>query len=123
VLRVCRRLLRRSGRLAFLTIHEADGLSRADRREAAAAGPPAVLARDHHRLLRVAGFGDVVQTDLTAEYRRCARRWCEEAVARGPALRAALGDPVFEERQRDRELHLDAIERGLLRRSLFVAVV
>ena len=109
--------------MAFLTIVTAPGLTRAQRREAARSGPPAVLARQDHRdLLRAAGFGEVRETDVTAGYRATAQAWWEESRAREAELRVVLGDLLFEDRQADRQIQLAAIDRGLLRRSLFVAL-
>jgi hypothetical protein len=123
VLRACRRLLRRGGRTAFLTIVAAPGLTPAQRRVAARSGPPAVLTRiDQANMLRAAGFDDVVETDLTAEYLTSVRSWLREAAARESDLRSVIGDSLFEERQNDRRLQVTAIEAGLLRRALFVAV-
>jgi len=122
VLRACRRLLRRAGRIAFLTILVAPNLSPSQQRQAVQAGPPGVLSRhDHQSLLRTAGFGGIEETDLSADYLSCVRAWSAESAAREERLRAALGDTLFEDRQNDRRVQISAIERGLLRRSLCVA--
>jgi hypothetical protein len=108
--------------MAFFTISLAPNLTPSKRRQAVRAGPPAVLARhDHHSMLCTAGFRDVEETDVTAEYLITVRAWLDQSVAREAELRAVLGDVVFEDRQRDRRLQISAIEGGLLRRSLFVA--
>ena len=108
--------------MAFLTIHIATNLSPSQHREAVRGGPPAVLTRhDHPRLLRAAGFRDIEEADVTADYLRSVRAWLAESSARDAELRAVLGDALFEDRQNDRLLQDSAIERGLLRRSLFGA--
>jgi hypothetical protein len=76
---------------------------------------------DHATLLQAAGFRDIVETDVTADYLVSVRAWFTESAARDAPLRAVLGDTVFENRQNDRRVQASAIEQGLLRRSLFVA--
>jgi len=124
VLRACRRLLRRGGRMAFLTIISSPNLTPSQRRQAARRGPPAVLARrDHRSMLVTAGFHDIEETDVTAGYLTSVRAWFDQSVAREQELRTLLGDVLFDERQRDRKLQRSAIEDGLIRRSLFVAAI
>jgi hypothetical protein len=79
--------------------------------------------RDHDTLLQTAGFRDIEEIDVTADYLASVRAWFAESAARDATLRAVLGDTVFEDRQNDRRVQASAIERGLLRRSLFVARV
>jgi hypothetical protein len=108
--------------MAFLTIIMAPNLAPSQRRQAAFAGPPAVLARhDHVSMLSTAGFRDIEETDVTTDYLRAVRAWFDEASAREQELRAVIGDVLFEERQSDRRIQTSAIEGGLLRRSLFIA--
>ena len=109
--------------MAFLTIVAAPGLSVQQRREAARCGPPAVLSRDDHQtMLRTAGFASVTETDVTAEYRCSVAAWLSESSRRERGLRAVLG-AVYDDRQNDRRLQLTALDRGLLRRALFVATI
>jgi len=108
--------------MAFLTIHLAPNLSRSQHRQAALAGPPAVITRDDHQsMLRRAGFEDIQETDVTADYLATVRAWFDHSSAREAELRQVVGDAMFEARQLDRQLQMAAIERGLLRRSLFTA--
>ena len=110
--------------MAFLTIFLAPNLTPSQRRQAVRAGPPGVGARrDHHSLLRAAGFGHVEEIDVTVDYLSSVRAWFSEASVREEELRAVLGDGLFEDRQNDRRVQASAIERGLLRRSLFVAAM
>jgi hypothetical protein len=69
-----------------------------------------------------AGFVDITETDVTNEFRRVARAWIDQNDAHRDALVDLLGSQAFEERQVERQTLLRAIEEGLLRRSLFVAM-
>ncbi len=77
--------------------------------------------RDHGEMLQTAGFGEVMETDVTAEYLRTARDWFEARERYAPQLRRSPGEVEFEQRQADSKAQVAAIEEGLLRRSLFVA--
>jgi len=122
VLRACLRLLRPAGRTAFHTIHLAEGLTRAQHRRGARAGPVAVAcSRPHTQLLGAAGFVDVRETDLTPEFASVTRAWMESYDAHRPELEALLGRDTFVARQAERRSQLGAIEAGLLRRSMLVA--
>jgi hypothetical protein len=122
VLRALRRLLRPGGRIAYTTIFVAPDLSPAQRRRAQRSGPRAVASRsDQQQLLASAGFVDVQMIDLTAEFAATARAWLDASEANAGEL-AALDSPgAFEERQRERQVQLRAIDDGLLRRGLFSA--
>jgi len=123
VLRACNRLLRPAGRIAFYTIFIPSGLSQAEYRRAARAGPAAVTSRrrEHVDLLRSAGFAAVREIDVTAAFLRATRAWHEARARYAGQLSQAEGEASFRERQRDYRLQARAIEAGLLRRSLFVA--
>jgi len=115
-------VLKPGGRIAYYTIHLADGLTPAQRRRAAAAGPNCVAARaTQDALLRAAGFRDAVARDVTDEYLRLARAWRAARDRREPALRAVQGDAKFDEQRADNLAQIAAIEAGLLRRSLLTA--
>ena len=76
VLRACHRLLRPGGRLAFTTIHVAADLDAARHRRAVRAGPWQVATRrPYPELVVQAGFGDVVDIDVTEDYARTQRAW------------------------------------------------
>jgi hypothetical protein len=72
-------------------------------------------------LLERAGFLDVEETDVTAEFIRVGRAWIEEGDRHREALVALLGAGEVETRQQERCVQLRAVEDGLLRRSLLVA--
>ena len=123
MLRACRRLLRPAGRIAYYTIFIPPGLSQAEYRRAARAGPSAVTSRGREQadLLRSAGFNAVRETDVTEAFLRATRAWYEARARYAVQLSQAEGEASFHERQRDYRLQAGAIEAGLLRRSLLVA--
>lgn len=120
MLRACKRLLRRGGRLAFFTIFVAPALSGAEHRRAVAAGPPEPGGPELCGLLERAGFDDVREHDLTAAYLDTARAWLAARLRHRDDLRPP--DPAaFDERIESGRVAVGAIEEGLLKRSLFVA--
>jgi len=124
VLRACKRVLRPDGRMAYYNIFVPPGLPEHLYRRALRAGPSAVGSRriSQVELLARAGFELILETDLTADFLICARAWYEGRQRREQELRATFGDTWFEDRQADSRAMVPAIEAGLLRRSLFVAV-
>jgi hypothetical protein len=110
--------------MAYYNIFVPPGLPKRLYRRALRAGPSAVSSRgiSQAELLARAGFRSVKEIDLTAEFIVCARAWYEGREAREPELRATFGDTWFEDRQADSRAMIPAIEEGLLRRSLFVAM-
>jgi hypothetical protein len=71
--------------------------------------------------LRSAGFVGVSDADLTAEFLRITRLRLEARDRHAADLRQSLGDSEFEQQQSEGRAQIEAIEAGLLRRSLFVA--
>ncbi|MDX1645330.1 MAG: hypothetical protein R3244_13325 [Thermoanaerobaculia bacterium] len=123
MLRACRDLLRPGGRLAFFTIHPAPDLTEAAYRRACRLGPRAVATRrrDHLEMLATAGFEAIESIDLTPEFRRAAADLLACEAEHEDALRAAVGDRLFDERRASVEETLCGIDERLLRRSLFLA--
>ena len=120
MLRACRRLLRPRGRLAFFTIHVAQGVSPADRRRALGVAPAAAAGPDIGELLRRARFDVVEETDLTSAYAQTARDWLAARLKHRDDLRPL--DPATYDDRVDRGRNvIPVIEAGLLRRSLFLA--
>jgi hypothetical protein len=72
-------------------------------------------------LLERAGFVDVEETDVTAEFRRVGRAWIEEGDRHHEALVALLGASEVDTRQQERRVQQRAVDDGLLLRSLLVA--
>jgi SAM-dependent methyltransferase len=118
-LRECNRVLTAGGRIAFYTIHPAPDLDRAGRRRARRDGPLAVSTRRPNReMLESAGFDDVCETDFTDEYASVTRAWIDRYDERAAELEWLLGAEIVAERQADRRAQLQAVEDGILRRSL-----
>lgn len=77
--------------------------------------------REQRELLRGAGFVEIAETDLTAEFLRITRTGLQARERHAAALRDSEGEVEFQQEQSERRAQLRAIEAGLLRRSLFVA--
>jgi len=79
------------------------------------------MRSDHLRLLRAAGFDDVIELDVTPAIAATAAAWLAETEPYAEE-RARLEAPgAFEKRQADRHTMLAAIHAGLLRRVLLLA--
>jgi cyclopropane fatty-acyl-phospholipid synthase-like methyltransferase len=116
------RALAPGGRTAFTAIFPAAALAAGDRRRAVEAGPPNCGIRTSYpSLLRSAGFVDVEERDLTADYLATASRKLDVAEQFAGGMAEVLGRQAYEEMQAERRLAISAIEAGLLRRALFVA--
>jgi hypothetical protein len=121
-LRATFQALRHGGRTAFTAIFPAPGLTAADRRRAIEAGPPNCgLRTSYPSLLRSAGFVEIEEHDLTADYLATASRKQEVAEQLAADMVEMLGRQQYDEMQSERRLAIAAIEGGLLRRSLFIA--
>ena len=86
-------------------------------------GPSAVTSRrrEHRELLDAAGFVQVSETDLTGAFLETTLAWYRARARRAVELSEAEGEAAFNERQNDSRVQAEAIEAGLLKRSLFVA--
>ena len=108
--------------MAYQVIHTAPGLTERERRRAHRSGPWAVASQlAPHELMCRAGFADVVVVDQTEEFRTTAEAWIREWDAHRDALVALYGESEFDTRQRERNVQLQAVDDGLLQRSLIVA--
>jgi hypothetical protein len=104
------------------TIFETPGLPPALRRRARAAGPRAVAMRSNHRrLLRSAGFVDIIELEVTPAFRHTAAAWLAESEAHADELARLEPPGAFAQRQADRRALVAAIDAGLLRRALLFA--
>jgi hypothetical protein len=69
-------------------------------------------------MTRRAGFAEVVDVDVTADFLETARAWLHWASRYENQLRVALGDELFDQQQSDRRDLTQGIEGGLLQRVL-----
>ena len=105
--------------MAFQVIHTAPDLNERERRRAHRSGPWAVSSRHApDELMRRAGFVDVDVIDQTEQFRATAAAWISEWDEHRDALVALHGDAAFDTRQQERRTQLQAVDDGLLRRSL-----
>lgn len=122
MLRAARRVLRPGGRLAFSTIELAPDVPRAVRRRIRDHVPRAVASRRPYRdLLVSAGFTDIGSRDVTDAYRRTAHDWLAETRRHVDELRAASTPAEADELLATREMMVEQIEAGHLRRRLYWA--
>ncbi|GAA5136790.1 hypothetical protein GCM10023320_68490 [Pseudonocardia adelaidensis] len=122
MLRANRRVLRPGGRIAFYTIAVAPGLRAEDHRRAVCFGPPAVRTRsDYLSLLRSAGFAELDEVDVTADYLDTARRWLRHGQEFEAGLAALETPGAFADKLARRREAIAVIEAGHLRRSLLLA--
>jgi cyclopropane fatty-acyl-phospholipid synthase-like methyltransferase len=123
VLKAMRRLLKPGGRMAFITIHTPPDLDTTGKRLAHRHGPRMVNSRlEYPIMLGRAGFANIRGTDITKDYLKVSRAWREARAKHRDELRAAFGDARACEMECDSRLNVEGVVKGLLRRSLFVAV-
>jgi hypothetical protein len=79
------------------------------------------MRSDHHRLLRAAGFHDILEIDVTPAFAATAAAWLVETEPHAQELARLEAPGAFEQRQADRRSMLAAIHAGLLRRTLLLA--
>ena len=105
--------------MAYQVSHTAPELSQRERRRAHRSGPWAVSSRHApDELMRRAGYVDVAVVDQTAQFRATAAAWISEWDHYRDELVALYGDADYDARQQDRNAQLQAIDDGLLQRSL-----
>ena len=79
------------------------------------------MRSNHHRLLRSAGFGGIIELDVTPAFRDTAAAWLAESEAHADELARLEPPGAFQQRQTERRAMLAAIDAGLLRRALVLA--
>jgi hypothetical protein len=79
------------------------------------------MRSDHLRLLRAAGFDDVIELDVTPAFAATAAAWLAETEPYVEELARLEAPGAFAQRQADRRTMLAAIHAGLLRRVLLLA--
>lgn len=123
VLRACRRVARDDARMVFTVIAPAPSLTDDEHRIAIEAGPKFVdVDDDYEQLLAGSGWCVREKIDMTAALLDYMRAELEGMEARAPALGEVFGSEGFGERLRRQRATIDALDAGLLRRELFVAL-
>lgn len=121
VLRACFRVAKPGARIAYYTIFIPPDVSDAGYRRVVRFWPAAATRRRWPaEMLAAAGFVDVEETDVTAEYEETARGWLEGRRRRYDELEAILGREALEDKLADGEGTLEALRDKLLRRSMLV---
>ncbi len=120
VLAECRRVIRPGGRLAFSVIYIAEGLSTADHAAAAETAPEFTgTDASYPTLLAETGWAIRQHHDLTAEFiAGCIRKLNAEEEGRADLEPLISAD--FDERQAWMRRRIAVLERGHLRRELFI---
>jgi ubiquinone/menaquinone biosynthesis C-methylase UbiE len=122
VLRECRRVLRRGGEMLFSVIHVGRDLTERERDEAAAVGPPFVLSdMTYEALLAAAGWRIKASNDLTPDYLQATQSHIQCLEDYRAELMEIHSDEEIVQMLTRRRACAHAIEKGLLRRSLFRA--
>jgi SAM-dependent methyltransferase len=122
VLSECRRVIRAAGSMVFSVISIAPGLSPAEHRRAAVAGPPfKAVSSDYPDMLASSGWALLRTVDLTEAYAASVRRRLSEEEANRDALVKILDEAELAETIGRRRRTSEAISDGLLRRELMVA--
>ena len=122
VLAECRRVIRPGGRMVFSVIYVPPGLAPADHARAAAAAPEFVATdQTYPRLLTATGWEILEQADLSAELRDSSLAKIRAETAIRDDLDALEGKQAVDGRHTLLRRRIEALDRGHLRRELFVA--
>ncbi len=121
MLKECRRVVRDQGKMLFYVIAPARGISGSDLDEACEVGPPFVgVPDDYTELLKASGWHLLEKTDLTEDYLQALLRLVDGFETGAEELRPVMGAGEFSEQLSRRRAQIDAIERGLLEREVFL---
>lgn len=72
-------------------------------------------------MLRTAGFSEIAVSDVTEDYRRTQQRWIDATARHETEIRPLIGHEDYDDRQRTRAETVQAIDDGLLCRTLYSA--
>ncbi len=121
MLRECRRVLKRDGRLVVVTIEMAEGLGPAQRARAAELGPEGLGTEGPLRdLVAQSGFEVVIARDLTEDFRVSLLDRLNALDQNEAELRCAEGNEMVDTEREKRTKMLTAVQEGLLRRTALV---
>lgn len=120
VLEECRRVVVEEGQMAFSVIYIASGLSRLARADAVDAGPDFVETEgSYENMLAETGWRITAFEDVTSGLARTYEDLLSADRDNETELRNVAGDDYFESEIHSIEKKLSAVQRGLLKRSLF----
>ncbi len=120
ILQECRRVVKVGGRMHFLVIQPADGLSPADHQRAVETGPAFVEAPEGYDfLLRKSGWRIVDRADVSVEYGNSLEKLVVGLQSDTPALREAYGADKLRELWEHCADQCDLVRAGILERIVF----
>ena len=123
MLRECRRVLKRDGRLVVVTIEMAEGLGPAQRAQAAELGPEGLGTEGPLRdLVAQSGFEVVIERDLTEDFRVSLLDRLDALDQNETELRRAEGHEMVDTEREKRTDMLTAVQEGMLRRTALVGL-
>lgn len=121
VLGECLRVVRSNGRMAFSVLYIPPGLGPADYARALETAPEFVEAdADYPTLLAETGWAILARHDLTGEFTKCCRRRMRVESERCAEMLPLVGAADFDARQARYRRRIPVLERGHLRRDLFL---
>lgn len=123
MLQACRHVARAGAKMVFSVIALPPSLTESERKIAIESAPPFVDAPDDYAiLLHQSEWRPLERLDVTEEYLRSICTSIEGLKSRAHALTEVLGHAEFCERMERRQGTLAAIQGGLLKREIFVAM-
>ena len=121
MLRECRRVLKKGGRLVVVTIEIAEGLGVAQRARAIQLGPEDLGTGGPLRdLVAQSGFEVVIERDLTEDFRVSLLDRLDALDQNDAELRRAEGHEMVDTERQKRTDMLTAVQEGMLRRTALV---
>jgi SAM-dependent methyltransferase len=122
VLKECRRVIRPEGKMVFTVLSVVPDLPPAEHGRAIERGPSFVdTDTAYPELLRRAGWEMLDNFDLTDVYRQTVRAVLAEEQANSDGLRDLFGEDAWSERLGRRRRSFEGVEKGLIRRDMYVA--
>ena len=123
MLRECRRVLKKGGRLVVVTIEIAEGLGVAQRARAIQLGPEDLGTGGPLRdLVAQSGFEVVIERDLTEDFRVSLLDRLDALDQNDAELRRAEGHEMVDTERQKRTDVLPAVQEGMLRRTALVGL-
>ena len=121
MLRECHRVATPDARMHFSVIQPAPNISSSEYQEALDVGPPFIDAPDGYEpFLRESGWQILECIDVSAEYLQSLQKLVDGMRSNPSALQEALGADELVSQRQHREDQIALIERGIMRREVFV---